>query len=114
MPLKLKKDKEGRDKGQTIWDAQQGWLATVVRHDVLGHRVEVEDSFYHLVEARRMEHTFVPCYGGDWGFHLINVCAMASAESEEIRTAANRKIYAEVMRYTMMLGQVPIFIMGGY
>ena len=114
MPLKTRRGKDGHEKGETIWDAQQGGLATIVRPDVPAHRVAVEDSFHHLVEARRMEHTFVPCYNGDWGFHLINVYAMASAETEEIRTAANRKIYAEVMRYTMMLGKVPIFIMGDF
>ena len=59
-----------------------------------------------------MEHVFVPCYEGDWGFHILNVYAMASAEIEEIRTTANRKVYAEVMRYTLMLGNVPIFILG--
>ena len=75
--------------------------------------MEVEDSFYHLVGARRMEHTFAPCYGGEWGVHLINVYAMASAETEEIRTAANRKIYAEVMRYTMMWGAGADIMHGG-
>ena len=39
---------------------------------------------------------------------------MASAETGEIRTAANRRIYAKVMRYTMMLGKVPMFIMGDF
>ena len=39
---------------------------------------------------------------------------MASAETEEIRTSANRKVYAEVMRYTQMLGNVPIYILGGF
>ena len=116
MPLKGRKEGEGggRSRGETIWDAQQGGLATVTRPDILAHRVEVADSFCQLVEERRMEHIFVPCYTGGWGFHILNAYAMASAESEEIRTAANRRTYAEVMRYSMMLGAVPIFIAGDF
>ena len=79
MPLKQNKDKEGQHKGETIWDAQQGGLATIVRPDILAHRADVPDSFHHLVEARRMEHVFAPCYEGDWGFHIPNVYVMASA-----------------------------------
>ena len=77
MPLKQKKDKDGQYKGGTVWDAQQGGLAMIVRPDIPAYRVEVPDSFHHLVEARRMEHVFVPCYNGDWGFHILNVYAMA-------------------------------------
>ena len=63
------------------------------------------------VEASRVEHSFVLWYGGDWGFHLINIYAMASAETEEV---ANRNVYAEFMRYTRILGNVPIFILGDF
>ena len=114
MPLKQKRDKDGQPRGETIWDAQQGGLATIARPDILAHRVDVPDSFYHLVETRRMEHVFVPCYKGDWGFHILNVYAMASAETEEVRTTANRRVYAEVIRYTKVLGNVPIFILGDF
>ena len=71
MPLKQKKDKEGQYKGETIWDAQQGGLATIVRPDIPAHRADVPDSFHHLVEARRMEHVFVPCCGGGIGVSTL-------------------------------------------
>ena len=63
MPLKGRKYGEagGRSRAETIWDAQQGGLATIVRLAILAHRVEVMDAFYHLVEERRMEHTYLPC-----------------------------------------------------
>ena len=56
MPLKQRKDKDGQYKGGTVWDAQQGGLATITRPDIPAYRAEVPDSFHHLVEARRMEH----------------------------------------------------------
>ena len=65
MPLKQREDREGQKKGETIWVAQQGGLATIVRPDMLAHWAEVADSFHYLVGARRMEHTFISCHGGD-------------------------------------------------
>ena len=83
MPLKGRKEGEAgrRSRAETIWDAQQGGLATIVRLGILAHRVEVMDAFYNLVEERRMEHTYLPCYEGGWGFHILNVYAVASAET---------------------------------
>ena len=55
MPIKQEKDKEGHHRGETIWDAQQGGLATIARRDILAYRVDVPDSFHHLAETRRVE-----------------------------------------------------------
>ena len=59
-----------------------------------------------------MEHLYVPCYKGDWGFHVLNLYAAASAETESVRTMINANIYRDVSRYAHGLGRVLVIIMG--
>ena len=83
MPLKEGRTGAGGFRASpTIWDAQQGGLAFIVDPAIPAQKVEVDDAAYHLVEERIMEHLFVPCYQGHWGFHVLNVHAVASAETE--------------------------------
>ena len=72
-PMPLKEGRCGANGVRTrptIWDAQQGGLAFIVDPAIPAQRVEVGDDAYHLVEERRMEHLYVPCYKGDRGFHV--------------------------------------------
>ena len=115
MPLKenRNKTKEGRVNA-TIWDAQQGGLACICEPAIPVQRVEVHDSAYHMVEERRMEHFYVPCGEGGWGFHVLNLYAAASAENEVLRTRLNEQLYRDVSQYVLGMGNVPIFVVGDW
>ena len=65
MPLKEgKTGADGARANPTLWDGQQGGLAFIENPAMPAQKVEVDDAAYHLVEERRIEHLFVPCFQG--------------------------------------------------